>query len=64
MTGRGALGRMGQPTVYAVEDASYPDALSRLAELLCVTLDNAPSNWRRKIIERALADVRAYAEER
>jgi hypothetical protein len=46
------------------EGQSPEDALSRLAELLCVTLDNAPSNWRREIIERALADVRAYAEER
>jgi hypothetical protein len=41
--------------------SSRKDAAARLAELLLLTLDNAPSDWRREIIEQALEDVRAYA---
>lgn len=44
------------------EGSCAADAVLRLADLLRVTLDNAPSDWRREIIEQAIADVRAYAE--
>jgi hypothetical protein len=44
------------------EGGSPEDAASRLAELLSITLDNAPSDWRRENIEKAIADVRAYAQ--
>ena len=30
--------------------------------LLCQTLDNAPSDWRREMILAAIEDVRAFAE--
>jgi hypothetical protein len=46
------------------EGQSPEDAVARLAEMLARSLDNAPSGWRREIIERAIADVRAYAEGR
>jgi hypothetical protein len=36
-------------------------AAKRLAELLAITLDNAPSDWRRENIEHAIDDVRAFA---
>jgi hypothetical protein len=42
--------------------SSPKDAAGRLAELLLLTLDNAPSDWRRQIIEQAIEDVRAFAE--
>jgi len=41
---------------------SPKDAAARLAELLVLTLDNAPSDWRRDIIQQAIADVRAFTE--
>ncbi len=44
------------------EGNSPTDAVQRLAELLDRTLDNAPSEWRRQIVEQAIADVRAFAE--
>jgi hypothetical protein len=44
------------------EGASPTDAALRLAELLSLTLDNAPSDWRRQIVEQAIEDVRAFAE--
>ena len=37
-------------------------ALLGLAELLAQTLDSAPSDWRRQMIQRAIEDVRAFAE--
>lgn len=39
------------------------DAAARLGELLARTLDGAPSDWRRERFERAIEDVRAFAEE-
>jgi hypothetical protein len=44
------------------EGASPRDAAVRLAELLSLTLDNAPSDYRRQIIQQAIEDVRAFAE--
>ncbi|MGP0064816.1 MAG: hypothetical protein ACLQGP_14615 [Isosphaeraceae bacterium] len=44
------------------EGGSPEDAAARLAELLSRTLDRAPSDWRRVILERAIEDVRAFAE--
>ncbi len=41
------------------QGGSLEDAAARLAELLSRTLDSAPSDWRRVIIERA---VEAYPE--
>jgi hypothetical protein len=41
---------------------SAKDAAVRLGELLSLTLDNAPSDWRRQIIQQAIEDVRAFAE--
>jgi len=35
----------------------------RLAELLSLSLDNAPSDYRREIIQQAIEDVRAFAEQ-
>jgi len=46
------------------EGGSLKDAASRLAELLSLTLDNAPSDWRREIIQQAIEDVRAFARDR
>ena len=40
---------------------SAQDAAARLAELLSLTLDNAPSDWRRQMILEALEDVKAFA---
>ena len=44
------------------EGESPTDAALRLAELLSLTLDNAPSNWRREIVQQAIEDVRAFAQ--
>jgi len=44
------------------EGSSPKDAAVRLAELLSVTLDNVPSDYRRQIIQQAIEDVRAFAE--
>ncbi len=41
------------------EGESPPAAADRLAELLSRTLDNAPSDWRRESLGRAIEDVRA-----
>ena len=43
------------------EGQSTEDAASRLAELLLLSLDNAPSAWRRETIQQAIEDVRAFA---
>lgn len=43
------------------EGDSPGDAAARLADELARTLDNAPSDWRRGQIERAIEDVLAYA---
>jgi hypothetical protein len=48
------------PEVHA-EGPSPEDAAARLAELLSQGLESAPSRWRREILERAIADVRAFA---
>ena len=48
------------PEVHA--EASSPEAATmRLAELLALSLDNAPSDWRRQSLEQAIEDVRAFA---
>jgi len=44
------------------EGSSPRDAAVRLAELLSSILDNAPSDYRRQIIQQAIEDVRAFAE--
>ena len=51
------------PEVHA-EGGSPQDAAARLAELLSQGLESAPSQWRREILERAIADVRAFAVRR
>lgn len=43
------------------EGDSLEDAAAHLAGLLERTLDSAPSDWRRQGIERAIEDVRAFA---
>ena len=43
------------------EGRSPEDAATRLADLLTRTLDSAPSDWRREKLERAIEDVRAFA---
>jgi hypothetical protein len=43
------------------EGPSPSAAAARLADLLSRSLDNAPSDWRRAPIERAIEDVRAFA---
>jgi hypothetical protein len=45
------------------EGTSPADAAARLAVLLSRTLDDAPSDWRRAIIQEALEDVRAFVEQ-
>jgi len=45
------------------EGSSPRDAAMRLAELLSLSLDNAPSDYRREIIQQAIEDVRAFAEQ-
>jgi len=50
------------PEVHA--EASSPKAAAkRLGELLALTLENAPSDWRRQSIQQAIADVLAFADE-
>ena len=44
------------------EGCSAKAAAARLAELLSLTLDNAPSDWRRQSVEQAIKDVLAFAE--
>jgi hypothetical protein len=44
------------------EGGSPEDAALRLGELLARTLDSAPSDWHRVILERAIEDVRAFAK--
>jgi len=44
------------------EGSSPRDAAVRLAELLSSILENAPSDYRRQIIQQAIEDVRAFAE--
>jgi hypothetical protein len=43
------------------EGGSPEDAAVRLAALLTHTLDSAPSDWLRVTLERAIEDVRAFA---
>jgi hypothetical protein len=43
------------------EGNSAKDAAARLAEHLTRTLDNAPSDWRRETLTRAIEDVRVFA---
>jgi hypothetical protein len=43
------------------EGRSPEDAAARLAEHLFRTLDNAPSDWRRENLMRAIEDVRVFA---
>jgi hypothetical protein len=45
------------------EGPSPEDAAARLALLLSRSLDDAPSGWRREIIQQALEDVRAFVEQ-
>ena len=49
------------PEVHA-EASSPKAAATRLAELLSLTLENAPSDWRRQSIQQAIADVLAFAK--
>jgi hypothetical protein len=44
------------------EGCSPKDAAERLAQRLTLTLDNAPSDWRRQMIQQAIDDVRAFTE--
>lgn len=48
------------PEVHAEGD-SPKSAARRLAELLVLSLENAPSDWRRQNLEQAIEDVRAFA---
>ena len=50
------------PEVHA-EASSPKAAATRLAELLSLTLENAPSDWRRQSIQQAIADVLAFAKQ-
>ncbi len=50
------------PEVHAEGD-SPKAAASRLAELLALSLENAPSDWRRQSLQQAIEDVRAFAEQ-
>jgi hypothetical protein len=50
------------PEVHA-EASSPKAAATRLAELLSLTLENAPSDWRRQSIQQAIDDVLAFAED-
>jgi hypothetical protein len=49
------------PEVHGMGDSAM-DAAGRLAERLFLTLDSAPSDWRREMILGAIEDVRAFAE--
>jgi len=44
------------------EGSSPKAAAARLAELLSLSLDCTPSDWRRQSVQQAIADVRAFAE--
>ena len=44
------------------EGSSPEDAAERLVQQLSRTLDSAPSDWRREILDRAIDDARAFAE--
>jgi len=44
------------------EGDSAEDAAERLADVLAMTLDSAPSRWRREHLERAIEDVRAFVD--
>lgn len=44
------------------EGASPEDAVMRLVNLLSQSLDCAPSAWRRETLERAVEEVRAFAD--
>ena len=43
------------------EGRSAEDAAVRLGEHLSRSLDNAPSDWRRESLTRAIEDVRVFA---
>ncbi len=43
------------------EAQSPEDAAVRLGELLSHSLDNAPNDWRRDALVRAVEDVRAFS---
>ncbi len=45
------------------EGESPKDAAEQLAERLFLTLDHAPSAWRRESVQKAIEDVRAFAEQ-
>ncbi len=49
------------PEVHAEGDSPRA-AAARLAEILALSLDNAPSDWRRQSLQQAIEDVRAFAE--
>ena len=44
------------------EGSSSRAAATRLAELLSLSLDSSPSDWRRQTVIQAIADVRAFAQ--
>ena len=44
------------------EGSTPKAAATRLAELLSLTLDSAPSDWRRQSLQQAIEDVQAFAE--
>ena len=50
------------PNRVAETASSHKAAGARLAEMLSLTLENAPSDWRRQSIQQAISDVRAIAE--
>jgi hypothetical protein len=43
------------------EGSSPEDAAERLAQQLSRTLDSVPSDWRKEMLNRAIEDVRAFA---
>lgn len=45
------------------EGRTAEEAARRLAEQLSVSLDHAPSDWRRQGIQQAIEDVQAFAEQ-
>jgi len=45
------------------EGKTAEEAARRLAERLSVSLDHAPSEWRRQGIQEAIEDVQAFAEQ-
>ena len=44
------------------EGSSPADAAEHLAQQLARTLDSAPSDWRREILNRAIDDLRAFTK--